>query len=90
MRAGQGQTLMDVAAQMCGNAEMAWDIAVRSGLALTETPGDGELEIPAEGGDPDTAKEMAASGAKPATDGIVRRERRVAIGQFKIGRDRIK
>lgn len=90
MKAGQGQTLIDVAAQMCGNAEMAWDIAVRSGFALTETPGDGELEIPAEGGDPDTATEMASTGARPATDCTVTAEQVVAIGQFRIGRDRIR
>lgn len=90
MKAGQGQTLIDVAAQMCGSAEMAWEIAVRSGLGLTDTPGDNELEMPAEGGDPDTAAEMAASGAKPATDGTACKERSVAIGEFKIGRDQIR
>lgn len=90
MRAGQGQTLMDVAVTECGAAELAWEIAVRSGFGLTDTPGESNLEVPTDGGDPDTAKEMAASGAKPATDGIVRRESLVAIGQFKIGRDIIR
>ena len=50
----------------------------------------GELEIPAEGGDPDTATEMASTGARPATDCTVTAEQVVAIGQFRIGRDRIR
>ena len=60
MRAGQGQTLIDVAAQVCGSAELAWDIAVRSGFGLTDIPGNAELDVPTDGGDRDTAAEMAA------------------------------
>ncbi|MBR5093342.1 MAG: hypothetical protein IKX32_07720 [Bacteroidales bacterium] len=90
MRAGQGQTLIDVAAQVCGSAELAWDIAVRSGFGLTDIPGNTELDVPTDGGDRDTAAEMAASDAKPATDGTPRRDRIVPIGQFGIGRDIIR
>ena len=90
MRAGQGQTIIDVAAQSLGSAEAAWEIAVRSGLNLTDTPGATDLAIPTDGGDPDMAAAMAASDARPATDGTPARDRRVPIGQFRIGIDKIK
>ena len=90
MKAGQKQTLIDVAAQICGSAEASWEIAVHSGMGLTDTPGSEELEVPAEGCDPDTAREMASTGARPATDCTVDDEPRAAIGQFRIGRDRIR
>lgn len=89
MIAGQGQTLMDVAVTECGAAELAWEIAVKNGLGLTDMPGDGELEVPTEGGDPDTAKEMAARGARPATNGEKVPVNARAIGYAKIGTDRI-
>ena len=90
MRAGQGQTIIDVAAQSCGCAEAAWEIAVLSGLNLTDTPGDADLAIPPDGGDPDTVAAMAANDARPATDGTPRRDHRVPIGQFGIGIDKIR
>lgn len=47
--------------------------------ALTDIPGNAELDVPTDGGDPDTAAEMAASDAKPATDGTPRRDRIVPM-----------
>lgn len=90
MKAGQGQTLMDVAAQVCGSAELAWDIAERSGIGLTDSPGGAELEVPTDGMERDTAAAMAAMAARPATDGTPIREPRVPIGQFVIGIDIIR
>ena len=58
--------------------------------ALIDIPGNAELDVPTDGGDRDTAAEMAASDAKPATDGTPRRDRIVPIGQFGIGRDLIR
>lgn len=89
MKAGQGQTLIDVAAQECGSAEVAWEIAVRSGLSLTDTPGATELELPIDGGDSDTAAAMAAIGARPATDSETESVDVRAIGNATIGTDRI-
>ena len=89
MRAGQGQTLMDVAVTECGAAELAWEIAVRSGFCIADAVGGEELTIPAGGGDPDTAAAMAASGARPATDGSAAPINSRSIGTAMIGTDRI-
>lgn len=47
--------------------------------ALIGIPGNAELDVPTDGGDRDTAAEMAASDAKPATDGTPRRDRIVPM-----------
>lgn len=89
MKAERGQTLIDVAVQHCGSAEAAWAIAERNGLGLTDSPEDEAIELPTDGGDAETATAMAASGARPATDGEPARSERIPIGQIEIGRDKI-
>lgn len=90
MTAGQGQTLIDVAVVRCGAAEAVWEIAVRSGVSLTDAPGDTELEVPPVAADADTVAALETAGAFPATDGEARGARRGRpIGQAKIGTSRI-
>ena len=88
MKAGQGQTLTDVAVLHSGTAEAVWDMAVRNGLSLTDSVSGGELELPV-ATDPDTAAELQGSGANPATDGDPQALRRRPIGRATIGKDRI-
>lgn len=88
MKAGQGQTLMDVALLHSGTAEAAWEIALRSGVSLTDAAGSG-LDLPAEATDLDTAAELQDIGANPATDGTPRRSTHLPIGQITIGKDTI-
>ena len=80
---------MDVAVQECGAAEVAWEIAVRSGRGIADAVAGEELSLPVEGCDADTAAAMAASGARPATDGSTAPVNSRPIGTAVIGTDRI-
>lgn len=85
MKAGQGQTLIDVATERSGTAGTAWEIAVRSGVGLTDDVAGVELDVPSVAAEPDTAAAMAASGARPACDGRPATEQHTPIGLAKIG-----
>lgn len=89
MKAGQGQTLLDVAVQCSGMAEAAWEIALRSGINITDGVDGVELDIPAVAADTDTAAAMAATSAHPATDGTPNRDLYATIGKLIIGKDKI-
>lgn len=90
MKAGQGQTLIDVAVEHSGAAEAAWEIAMRSGVSLTDGTDGVELELPGVAADADTVSALEAAGAHPATAGEVVATKRVKpIGQTKIGMTRI-
>lgn len=91
MKAGQGQTLIDVAVEHSGAAEAAWEIAMRSGVSLTDGTDGVELELPGVAADADTVSALEAAGAKPATDGEIDTELVVPpIGLIVIGRDIIR
>lgn len=87
MRAGQGQTLIDMALVASGTAEAAWETAVRSGVSLTDTVGGSDLDVPTTPTDSDTVTELASKGAAPATDGEPSRERQIPIGKATIGKN---
>lgn len=89
MIAGQGQTVMDVAVERSGTAEAAWDIAVRSGVNLTDAVAGTTLDVPSVAADPDTVEALSAAGARPATDGSTEQYEHRAIGVAIIGTDRI-
>lgn len=89
MRAGQGQTLIDVAVMHGGSAEAVWEIAERSGVGLTDGTAGVELEVPSVAAEPETVAAMGATGANPATDGEARRESVARIGETIIGIDKI-
>lgn len=90
MKAGQGQTLIDVAVLHGGTAEAVWEIAVRSGLSLTAGTDGVELDVPSVAVEPDTVAALEATGARPATDGDVETEQVIPIGLIGIGRDIIR
>ena len=90
MKAGQGQTLIDVAVLHGGTAEAVWEIAVRSGVSLTAGAEGVELDVPSVAAEPDTVAALEAAGASPATDGETAAERVVPIGAIGIGRYKIR
>lgn len=89
MTAGQGQALLDIAVQYGGKAEVAWEIAFRSGVGLTDEVSGMELDVPSVPAEPDTVDALSASGAKPATEGSPEQHESRAIGTAKIGTDKI-
>lgn len=89
MKAGQRQTLIDVAVECCGQAEAVWEIAVRNGIGLTDEVSGMQLYIPSENTDQDTVSAMVAADAHPACEGHVVRDVRAPIGQAVIGTDMV-
>lgn len=90
MKARQGQTLIDVAVLHGGTAEAVWEIAVRSGVSLTDGTEGVELDVPGVAVESDTVAALEATGARPATDGEVETEQVIPIGLIGIGRDIIR
>lgn len=89
MKAGQRQTLIDVAVECGGHAEAVWEIAVRNGIGLTDAVAGMQLDVPSVPADQDTVSAMVAADAHPACEGAVVWDVRVPIGQAVIGTDMV-
>ncbi|MBP3762955.1 MAG: hypothetical protein J6I49_03630 [Bacteroidales bacterium] len=79
MRAGIGQTLIDVAVERTGRVQTAWDIAVATGCSLTDLIEGGEAAEVEAKGNRRVLRSYAQDGTHPAT------ELTEGIGGWRIG-----
>ena len=81
IKGGQGQTQIDVAVGLGGDAETAWAMAERNGMSLTDEASGLELA--------EVEMELTGEPCTPATDGEARAEQRKPIGEAEIGKEKI-
>lgn len=67
MKGSRGQTVLDVALEIAGRAEAAWELAAGSGLAVTEEAEGAELGEMTEGREEAVVRRYRAEGTRPAT-----------------------